>query len=131
MENEKLFELMEKMYIEMQSGFSKVNERFEDLEKKVDKNTILLEKARADIKLIAEVQQSFQEQLGKSKDTESKSLNERLDIIELAVTNNSITLNEKIDNLQIDVNNLTAKTALTDNKVIKFEGLLNRDKKHI
>lgn len=32
MDNEKLFELMEKMYVEMKDGFKKVDERFSTLE---------------------------------------------------------------------------------------------------
>lgn len=59
MEN-KLFELMEKMYIEMQNGFKKVDARIgnledkvDNLESKVDKNTMLLEKTQSDIKTLA------------------------------------------------------------------------------
>lgn len=36
MENEKLFELMSKMYGEMQNGFKRVDERLGNLENKVD-----------------------------------------------------------------------------------------------
>lgn len=36
MEN-KTFELMEKMYLEMQNGFKKVSERIDNIETKVDK----------------------------------------------------------------------------------------------
>jgi chromosome segregation ATPase len=54
------------------------------------------------------------------------TVNLKADIIEL----NSIskdgfeTMDEKIANLQFDVNNLTIKTNQTDNKVILFEKLL-------
>ena len=89
MENEKIYELIEKMYVDLKGDINNLNGRFDTLENKVDKNTLLLEKAQTDIKLIAELQQSFQEQLGMSKDDEGKSLNERLDIIELAVTSTS------------------------------------------
>ena len=37
MENEKVFELMTKMYSEMQNGFNNVNERFEEVNKRFDK----------------------------------------------------------------------------------------------
>lgn len=142
MENEKIFELMTKMYAEMQSGFKRVDERFEKLEDKVDKlevkvekNTMLLEKTNADIKLMVEVQESFKEQLGRAKNEEGKTLYERLDIIELAVTTTSksvdenfIKLNERLDDMQIDVNRTTSKAAKTENRVIEFERLLNEKK---
>lgn len=146
MEN-KTFELMEKMYsdlkssqekmyLEMQNGFKKVNERIDNIETKVDKNTMLLEKTQSDMKTLVEIQQSFSEQLDRAKDKDGKSIGDRLEVIELAVTSTSKSLNNnfgklsnKIDDLQIDVNTLTAKTAKTDTKVIQFERLLNDDKK--
>ena len=38
-------------------------------------------------------------------------------------------VDDKIDELQIDVNNLTAKTAKTGNKVIEFEKLFTNSNK--
>lgn len=68
MDNEKMFELMSKMYSEMQNGFKRIDERFEKLETKVgnlevkvdklevkvDNNTVLLEQANHNIKLLSE-----------------------------------------------------------------------------
>ncbi|EQB86015.1 chromosome segregation ATPase [Clostridium punense] len=156
MENEKMFGLLEKMYIEMQNGFNnleaeiketnkrldnletkvdnldtKVNNletKVDNLETKVDKNTILLEKAITDIETLAEVQQSFSDELNRAKDKDGKTLGERLDVIELAVTSTSKSLNEKfnklsdkLDDVQIDVNTIASKAAKTDTKVIQFE----------
>jgi len=56
MEENKIFQLIEKMYVEMQNGFIQVNEKIDNLdtrmnslETKVDNNTVLLEKAQDDI----------------------------------------------------------------------------------
>ena len=135
MENEKVFSLLEKIYAEVQETkeeVKKANTRIDSLEFKVDKNTMLLERATENTKIIAEVQQSFSQQLQRATDKDGKTLGERLDIIELAVSNTSkslqdnfSTLNGKMDDLQIDINNLTAKTAKTDTKVIQFERLLS------
>lgn len=46
MENEQLFELMTKMYGEMQEGFKRVDERFERVDERLDKidnRTIVIE----------------------------------------------------------------------------------------
>ncbi|MCH4199227.1 MAG: hypothetical protein LKF87_04030 [Clostridium tyrobutyricum] len=43
MEDDKMFELMTKMYAEMQKGFKGVNERIDGLENKVDKTNITIE----------------------------------------------------------------------------------------
>ena len=135
MENEKIFSLLEKIYAEVQETkeeVKKANTRIDSLEFKVDKNTMLLERATENTKIIAEVQQSFSQQLQRATDKDGKTLGERLDIIELAVSNTSkslqdnfSTLNGKMDDLQIDINNFTSKTAKTDTKVIQFERLLS------
>lgn len=157
MESEKMFNLMEKIYIEMQNGFSQVNQRIgnleskvdnleskvnsletkvDNLEVKVDKNTLILEKVQNDVKTLAEVQQSYSEELDRTKDKDGRTLGERLEIIELAITNvskssseNFDILNAKIDDLQFDVNNLSIKTTKTDNKVILFERQLRETDK--
>lgn len=43
MEDDKMFELMTKMYAEMENGFKNVNERIDGLENKVDKTNITIE----------------------------------------------------------------------------------------
>ena len=63
MENEKLFEFMEKIYgelqstkIEMQNGFRSVNSKIDGLEDAVKKNSIKLETLEKKIDTIVEVQ---------------------------------------------------------------------------
>ena len=108
MENKELFELMTKMYNEMQNGFKnvdnqfkQVNERIGNLETKVSKNSILLEKLNTKVEILAEVQQSFQEQLDRSKSEDGKTLGERLEIIELAFTKTSDSVNDLIDTVDV------------------------------
>lgn len=112
----------------LETKVNNLETKVDNLETKVDKNTILLEKAITDIETLAEVQQSFSDELNRAKDKDGKTLGERLDVIELAVTSTSKSLNEKfnklsdkLDDVQIDVNTIASKAAKTDTKVIQFE----------
>ena len=83
------------MYSEMTSMKSDMTDMKSDisnLNKKVDKNSLLLEKVDSNVKTLAEVQSAFSEQLDRVKDKDGKTLGERIDIIELAVRNTSYTL---------------------------------------
>jgi tetrahydromethanopterin S-methyltransferase subunit G len=95
-DNNEIFDLITKMYSEMQQGFDTVNNeiksitsRLDSVESKVDKNTLILEKLQTNIKTVAEVQESFSEQLGRSTEKSNKTISERLEIIEMAVTHTS------------------------------------------
>ena len=93
--NDEIFELMTKMYSEMTNIESEITDMKSDissLNKKVDKNSLLLETVDSNVKTLAEVQSAFSEQLDRAKDKDGKTLGERLDIIELAVRNTSQTL---------------------------------------
>ena len=125
---------MDKIYSDMTSGFknvderfNKVDQRFDKVEARLDKLELLQESTNKKLETIAEVQQNFQEQLGRDKTENAVTLRQQLSLIELAVTNNSQsvseTLNnidEKIDILQVDVNHLASKTAQSDNKIIEL-----------
>lgn len=117
MENEKLFELMSKIYSELTEFKSETTKRFDNLTAKIDKNSLMLEKIQTDVKTLAEVQQSFSEQLDRSKDKDGKTLGERLDTIELAVTDTSKSLNELTDT--IDVIKDTTGAHEMDIKILK------------
>jgi hypothetical protein len=94
-ENEKMFSLLEKIYAEVQetkAEVKKANARIDSLEFKVDKNTMLLERVNENTNILAELQQSFSQQLERAKDKDGKTLGERLEIIELAVSNTSKSL---------------------------------------
>ena len=61
--NDELFELMTKMYSEITGMKSEIS----SLNKKVDKNSLLLEKVDSNVKTLAEVQGAFSEQLDRAK----------------------------------------------------------------
>ena len=145
MESDKTFDLMSKMYSEMNNKFDKMTSRMDnmysemqkmnnrlsnvesnvkDLKADTAKSSILLEKVDSNVKLLAEGQESFRSQLGRNNNDDKRSINDRLDVIELAVSNTSKTLgqnfnklSEKIDDLQIDVNTTTSKAVKTENKM--------------
>ena len=102
---------------DMKTKFSKTNKRLDSLEQQVNKNTVTLESVRDDIKLLAEGQSTISNQLGRSSDENSKSINDRLEVIELAVTDTSSHLNN-VDNVIRVVKETTANNAL-DIKILQ------------
>ncbi|MEG1256851.1 hypothetical protein [Clostridium sp.] len=117
--NTELFELMTKMYSELQETKKEINSKFEELNLKVDKNSLLLEKLDTNIKIVGEVQQSFQAQLGRNLLEDGKTVADRLDIIELAVTNSSENINDLAGNL--DVVKSTVGVHEMDLRIIKHK----------
>lgn len=73
----------------LETKVDSIEMRFDTLESKVDKNTIMLEELNNKVKVIAECQVAFTEQLGRTHENNGKTINDRLEIIELAVTSNS------------------------------------------
>ena len=118
--NNDIFKLMTKMYSEMQTGFSTVNSRIDtletrfdtletkvdNLETKVDKNSLLLEKLESNIKLLAEGQESFREQIGRTGNEDKRTITDRLEIIELATCDTS----NDVKNISLTVDVLKAAT---------------------
>lgn len=88
---------IESLLVQILESQTEIKSHICDLTNKVDKNTIMLEKMQTDIKTLAEIQSSFADQL----DKDGKSLDERLDVIELAVTTSSKSINEISDKLDI------------------------------
>ncbi len=91
-----IFELMTKMYNEMQKGFANVNSRLDkveseikDMKSEITKNSLLIEKANDNIKLLAEGQETIINQIGTSSDESSTTINNRLEVIELATKSTS------------------------------------------
>jgi chromosome segregation ATPase len=117
----KMFELMEKMYIEFSSfktditteikgirqdlnvvkeDVNGLKEDAKSLNVKVDKNTMLLEDLKSKVETIAEVQKSHLEQNEKAHNEIVKNLNEKIDVIELAVKDTSNDVKEIQENLE-------------------------------
>ena len=63
---------------------TKAEMKIDKLEQKINKNTLLLEKATDNIKLLAEGQETIVNQIGTSSDESNNTLNNRLEVIELA-----------------------------------------------
>ena len=122
--NDEIFEMMTKIYSEVTSMKSEIVDMKSEiiiLNKKVDKNSILLEKVDSNVKTLAEVQSGFSEQLDRAKDKDGKTLGERLDVIELAVKNTSHTLTNateiatnKFENISKDIRFIAHKIQDTE-----------------
>ncbi|MEA4826317.1 MAG: hypothetical protein VB130_06755 [Clostridium sp.] len=73
----------------MQSDIKQINQRVERVDEKTDKNTLLLEDLNKKVQIVGEVQSALTEQLDRSKDKDGKSIIDRFNVIELAVTDTS------------------------------------------
>lgn len=106
MDNDKIFSLLEKIYVELQEtkqGVKSNSSRLESLENdvkkigmKIDSDLIPTDKAILD---------------GYKQNTENINV-----------------IDEKIDKLQIDINNLSMKTANNDNRIIELSRNLKKVK---
>lgn len=67
----------------MKADIIEANHRIGSLEKKTDKNTLLLEDLNKKVQIVGEVQASLTEQLDRAKDKDGRSLEDRINIIEL------------------------------------------------
>lgn len=108
LENEHLFELMSKIYSEITEFKSETLKKFDNVESTIksienqsNENALILEKIQTDVKTLAEVEQSFSQQLSRSKVTDGKSLDERLDIIELSVSHTAKSISNLTNNINI------------------------------
>ena len=91
----------------MQGELKETNRRLERVEDKTDKNTLILEDMNRKLEVVAEVQSSFTEQLDRTKDKDEKSLADKLNVIELAVTDTS----SRVKNVQKDLSRIVRATA--------------------
>lgn len=138
MENDKTFDLMSKMYSEINNKFDKMTSRMDnmysemqemnnrlsnvesdvkDLKADTAKNSILLEKVDSNVKLLAEGQESFRNQIGRNNNDDKRSINDRLDVIELAVTSTSQSVSDINDTVDV-LKNTTANNDM-DIKILK------------
>ncbi|MCR3758177.1 hypothetical protein KYB31_04085 [Clostridium felsineum] len=111
--NNDLFELMTKMYSEIQE----INKRLNNVEASNSKNSLLLEKVDSNIKLLAEGQESFRDQIGRNNNDDKTTINDRLQIIELAVNSISSSITDMNDTIEV-VKNTTASNDI-DIKILK------------
>ena len=91
----------------MHSELKEVNQKVERVEGNTDKNTLLLEDLYKKVEIVTEVQSSFSEQLDREKNKDGKSLADRLNVIELAVTDTS----SRVKDVQKDLSRVVRTTA--------------------
>mgnify|MGYP000896134609 FL=1 len=91
MENDKIFELMTKMYAEMQNGFESVNKEIGDLDKKVDKNTLMLENQEKNIQLLSEGHKNLSEQMDRKFEEVNKTIDRNYSLHDRAIKDISQT----------------------------------------
>jgi dsDNA-specific endonuclease/ATPase MutS2 len=86
--NDKTFELIEKLYSEF-SGFrdevNQINAKISTLDKKTDKNTMLLERVNDKIQILAEVQQNHLEINERQHDEMSSANKEQIELLKNAL----------------------------------------------
>ncbi|GEQ15662.1 hypothetical protein [Clostridium butyricum] len=114
-----MFELMTKMYSEMQDGFSSVNQRLDKVESRLDTvenklNSVETEVTKTNITIENDIKPKIEALFdGYKQNTEAINL-----------------LSDKIDDLQADINNLTIRTLKNENNIINFSKVIksnNRD----
>ena len=104
-EEDKVFDLMAKMYAEMQqnlknihtemqNGFKGVNERIDSVESEVKKNSVLLEKQGKDIKLLAEGHKNLSEQMDRKFAEVNETIERNYTLHDRAIKNISKTSNK-------------------------------------
>ncbi|SHH33930.1 hypothetical protein [Clostridium grantii] len=106
MENDKIFNLMEKMYIHMQEGFQKVNSEISEL--KSDVNGLKQEANKTNTIIENEIKPKIEDLFDGYMQN-----SEKID-----------TIDRKIDKLQLDVNSLTIRTVNNDSSIINLRNEL-------
>lgn len=112
MQDDKIFDLMAKMYTEMQQGFKKIDERFtgvdgqidgidkkmdglekrmNGLEEKVANNSVMFEKRGKDIQLLVEGQKNLSEQMDRKFAEVNKTIEDNYTLHDRAIKNISKT----------------------------------------
>jgi len=103
----------------MKSDMEKTNVKLDNVEKNTDKNTILLEDLNKKVQIIAEVNSSLSEQMDIEKDKDGKSLKDRLNIIELAVTDTS----SRVKDVQKDLSRAVRVTAENWAEIVELKAV--------
>ena len=105
MQEDKIFDLMTKMYAEMQNGFKGVNERIDSVENRLDsvegrlesvevevkKNSVMLEKQGEDIRLLAEGHKNLSENMDRKFAEVNETIERNYTLHDRAIKNISKT----------------------------------------
>ena len=114
MADNEMFELMSKMYSEMQEGFKKNDKRFDAMEKG---NAARFDSIENDIK-----------KLGAKIDGKLIPTSEALLDGYKANAENITIIDDKVDRLQIDVNSISMKVSYNDSRIIEISKDLKKAK---
>lgn len=102
MEENKTYDLLIKMYSEFDKRFDTIDKRFDAIDKRFDATDVRLDNIEGRLsKLELKVEGEITEKIR-------------------ALFDDRKVIHEKLDNIQIDINNLTAKTLTHDNKIIEL-----------
>ena len=108
-----IFDLLTKIYSEMQEMKSDIK----DLKNDVNKNTVTLENMDNNIKLLAEGEETFRDQISRTNTQDKRTVTDRLENIELAVTHTSNSVNYL--SVAVDVVKNTTASNDIDIKILK------------
>ncbi len=103
MENDKTFELLTKMYSEMNGKFDAINNRFDNLENRFDnlENEVKKIGAKIDGEVIPKQQALFDGYV--------------------ANTEKLCQLTETVEEMKVDINNISIKTLKSENNIIEMK----------
>ena len=99
----------------MRSEMTDMKSDISNMKKDISKNSILLEKLDSNVKLLAEGQHAFKEELGRNTSDDKKSINDRIEIIEQAVTYTAKEVTNLADTIEV-----VKDTAASNNMDIKI-----------
>ena len=103
----------------IENQVSELNDKVDNVENKTDRNTLLLEDINKKVEVVGEVQSAFAEQLDRAKSKDNKSLGERLNIIELAVTDTS----SRVKDVQKDLAKVARATGENWAEIIELKAV--------
>ncbi len=122
MDENKMFDLLEKIYVEVQSHgkrLDNVDNKLNALESEVKKNSLKLESIETKLNTIAEVQKSHMNQNEKAHKEVVKPLAEKVDVIELAVKDTS----KDVKDIKEDLTSVELITAKNYTDIVKLKSV--------
>jgi chromosome segregation ATPase len=101
--DKQIYDLLEKIYVELQETKNELRDTKEELKSEIRDNRLAI------VKLETKIENEITDKIRGLYDAREVT-NDKLDIIE-----------EKMDKVQFDINNLTMKTAQSDNRIIELK----------
>lgn len=133
MDNE-LFELMTKMYAEMQDGFKKVNVEIQEIKKDVSGLKEDVSGLKEDVSGLKQGQDSLKKDLKEFRKETNKrfdNLGDQLNEIEGINASNHIVTNTKLNKVSSDLDFLSHKEFQTEREMFNIKQKLNKQRRNI